>query len=110
MARVLHLALLLALPALSSASQQPAPEALFLAAVDDALAPVAPDPTFASHALVAVRSELLSGVALDAQHPLRLALDLEAGVREVARFEQRTALASGALAFSGVLENASQSQ
>lgn len=100
----------LALPCASALSQQPAPEPLFLAAPQDALSTVSPDPTFASESLVGVRSELFSAAPIDALHPLVLALDLESGVRENARFETRTALASGAIAFSGSLDGAPQSQ
>jgi hypothetical protein len=92
-------------------SQQPAAPELFLAAPDDALASVDPDPTFFEQRLIAVRSELFAAAApIDAGHALALVLELEPGLLETARFEQRASLASGALAFSGSLVGARQSQ
>ncbi len=102
--------LFLGLPCAPALSQQLAPESLFLAAPIDALSTVGPDPTFASANLVGVRSELFLSAPIDALHPLVLALDLESGVRENARFEARTVLASGAIALSGSLDGAPQSQ
>lgn len=108
----IHIAtcLLLSLPLGTALAQQTAPPALFLDAPDDALGAVAPDPTFAAASLVAVRCELLATSGVDAQHPLQLSLDLEPGVRESVRFESCATLASGAMAFSGSLEGAPQSQ
>ncbi|HUR28775.1 MAG TPA: M12 family metallo-peptidase, partial [Planctomycetota bacterium] len=93
----------------SALAQQAEP--LFLRAPSDALAPVAPDPTFANDALVAVRVELLDGVsAIDAAHPLALVLELELGQGDVALFDTRSVLGSGAVAFLGTLRDAAQSQ
>ena len=102
--------IVLTLPLASASAQEPSPEALFVVAPDDALAAVAPDPTFSLERLVGVRSELFAGIPIDALHPLLLSLDLESGVRENVRFHARTSLSSGALAFSGELEGAAQSQ
>ncbi len=102
--------MLLALACAPAFSQQSAPESLFLVAPLDALSAVGPDPTFSSENLVGVRAELLGASPIDAAHPLVLALDLESGVRENARFETRAELASGAIAFSGSLDGAPQSQ
>lgn len=94
-----------------AAVQQVPAEALFLPAPVDALGTIDPDPTFAEHSLVAVRSELFTAArTIDAGHVLVLALDLEAGVREDARFEQREILASGAVAITGTLAGSPQSR
>src|SRR6185436_225854 len=111
MARPLLFALVFSLSGTSLLqAQQAPPEPLFLHAPQDALALLLPDPTFATEELVAVRGELFAGKQIDAAHPLTLALDLAAAVSEVAIFETRSMLASGAVAVSGRLQNAAQSQ
>ena len=73
MARTVFAAsLFLVLPCAFALSQQPAPEPLFLAAPQDALSAVSPDPTFASESLVGVRSELLSAAPIAVLESLRL--------------------------------------